>query len=494
MAMQGTLNLDCIAADPYSRYLYGVASANDGSSTNNYGYRESTIILVRSNASPTNLATLTWEVFAHTNNSKGLSYSYPTFTSVDCAVNGNGEVTAFFRSPYRTTSPATLLPMGFIYSPVSDTWTAIRGPSMYGWTSDRLIHRSYYINSTYGNALHFLTSDVGHQLTIAGVEYETNILWPNSFFELREEVNAFIRPETVDFGWIYNSFDYSRQGFFSTNKGRSTRFMTYHGGTFFLSGTFPQNDSCPVILTASVGTRLGEPCAYQGVSNRGTYMAQHYVFGGDRNGMAFFGGVFEVDNVFKIYTTEKQEGRKYFEHTIIRSDNSSSFSVDQNWQVVGGLIEGQEPFVVALTSVGLYQFTIFGQAAGTLEGPYKVRILDNLNTLDNGVELEQQQEQSRKIIGGVVGAVVLMAVLVVGCSLWRRARRRKQFRKNEMEERERHLKSMELPSFVGKHEVHSVGIIPEDECIPDHTSFRTIGPPLASIRPRMESRLPNYTS
>src|SRR5690349_21221225 len=107
-----------------------------------------------------------------------------------------------------------------------------------------------------------------------------------------------------------------------------------------------------------------------------------------------------------MYTTEKQEGRKYFEHTIVRTDNSSSFSVDQNWQVVGGLIEGQEPFVVALTSAGLYQFTIFGQAAGTLEGPYKVRILDNLNSsplrvvsklknkiqaIDVAVELEQQQ-------------------------------------------------------------------------------------------------------
>lgn len=159
--------------------------------------------------------------------------------------------------------------------------------------------------------------------------------------------------------------------------------------------------------------------------------------------------------------------------------------MDQNWQVVGGLIEGQEPFVVALTSAGLYQFTIFGQAVGTLEGPYKVRILDNLNSLpprvvsklknniqavDNAVELEQQQEQTRTIIGGVVGAVVLMAVLVIGRFLWQRARRRKQFHENE-EERERHLKIMELPSFVGKHEVHSMGIIPEDECMPDHTSF-----------------------
>ncbi|KAG0061359.1 hypothetical protein BGZ89_011546 [Linnemannia elongata] len=464
MAMQGTLNLDCIAADPYSRYLYGVASANEGSSTSNDGYADSIIVLVRSNASPTNLATLTWEVFSRTNNSKELSYNYPTFTSVDCAANGDGEVTVFFRSPYRTTSPATLLPMGFIYSPVSDTWTAIRGPS----------------------------TDVGHQLTIAGVEYETNLLWPNSFFELREEVRAFIRPETEDFNWIYNSFDYSLQGFFSTNKGRSTRFLTYHGETFFLSGTYTQNDSCPVILTASVGTRFDEPCAYQSVLNRGTYVAQHYVFGGNRNGMTFFGGVFEVDDVFKMYTTEKQEGRKYFEHTIVRTDNSSSFSVDQNWQVVGGLIEGQEPFVVALTSAGLYQFTIFGQAAGTLEGPYKVRILDNLNSsplrvvsklknkiqaIDVAVELEQQQNQSRAIIGGVVGAVVVMAVLVIGYSMWRRAQRGREFRKNEEEERERRLKATGLMSFVGKHEVHSMGIIPEDECIPEQTRFRTISQP-----------------
>lgn len=190
--------------------------------------------------------------------------------------------------------------------------------------------------------------------------------------------------------------------------------------------------------------------------------------------------------------TEKLECRKYLEHTVIRSDNSSNFSVDQNWQVVGGLIEGQEPFVVALTSAGLYQFTIFGQTAGTLQGPYKVRILDHFNSLpprvvsklknkiqvvDNTVELEQEQEQSRSIIGGIVGAVVLMAVLVIGCSLWRRARSRNKLRRNEEEERDRHLKTMELQSFVGKHEVHSMGIIPEYECIPDHTSFRTTDQP-----------------
>jgi len=62
-----------------------------------------------------------------------------------------------------------------------------------------------------------------------------------------------------------------------------------------------------------------------------------------------------------------------------------------------------------------------------------------------------------------------MAVLAIGCSLWRRAQRGKLFRKNEEEERERHLKAMELGSFVGKHEVHSMGIIPED--------FRTIDQP-----------------
>ncbi|KAG0296321.1 hypothetical protein BGZ96_009720 [Linnemannia gamsii] len=389
--MQGTLNLDCIAADPYSRYLYGVGSANKGSLNNDDGYTDSTIVLVRSNASPTNLAALTWTVIAHVNG-KDLSYNYPTFTSVDCAASSDGEVTAYFRSPYQA----------------------------------------------------------------------------------REDVRAFIRPDTEDFNWIYDSFDYSRQGFFYSNKGRPTSLITYHRNIFFLGGTFPNNATCPDILTASVGTRMDEPCKFQGVLNQGTFTAQHYVFGGDRNGTTFFGGVFEVDDVFKIYTTEQQESRKYIEHTIIRSENSSDYSVDQNWQVVGGLIEGQEPFVVALTSAGLFQFTIFGPAVGTMDGPFKVGIADDFNSLPHRVvtklkskmtvlngatDLEQrrQQEKSRAIIGVTVGGVVLVAVFI-GFSLWRRARRRK-----EDCEKEKEVEAVRITSCMGKYEVHSMGIIPESD-------------------------------
>ncbi|KAG0292648.1 hypothetical protein BGZ96_003862 [Linnemannia gamsii] len=97
MANEGTLNLDCIAADPKSEYLYGIASANTNPHTN---YADSHIVLVQSNKDPTNLASMTWSVVS-SSTSPEVSYNYPTFTSVDCAVSKNGDFTAFVRSPYR---------------------------------------------------------------------------------------------------------------------------------------------------------------------------------------------------------------------------------------------------------------------------------------------------------------------------------------------------------------------------------------------------------
>jgi hypothetical protein len=141
--IQGILNLDCIVADSNSRFLYGIASANQGSSTSKDGYTDSTILLVRSNDNPANLSTLTWTVISQTNG-KDFSYNYPTFTSVDCAVDSGNEFSAFFRSPYRTTSPSHSLPMGVRYRFGSDTWSAIRGWSLYGWNSDRVRHMSFY--------------------------------------------------------------------------------------------------------------------------------------------------------------------------------------------------------------------------------------------------------------------------------------------------------------------------------------------------------------
>lgn len=48
MALQGDISLDCIAADPYSRYLYGIRNASDilgGSNFEKYHYITSSILI-----------------------------------------------------------------------------------------------------------------------------------------------------------------------------------------------------------------------------------------------------------------------------------------------------------------------------------------------------------------------------------------------------------------------------------------------------------------
>lgn len=167
--------------------------------------------------------------------------------------------------------------------------------------------------------------------------------------------------------------------------------------------------------------------------------------------------------------------RTYLEYPLIRTDISSNFVVDQNFQVVGGLLPGQEPFVVALTSAGLYQFTIFGPKAGTMDGPYKVKIDAYFGSWPQRVVTNMKErtpseltygEYMRMVISGSVAAVLV--VLATGYMFWRlrRMQRRKKILEEKEKEKEKDVGSDSddpAPAFVGKHEVHSIGLIPESE-------------------------------
>lgn len=215
--------------------------------------------------------------------------------------------------------------------------------------------------------------------------------------------------------------------------------------------------------------------------------------------------------MYKIYTSEGVRDRNYVEHTITQADTSSNFSVHQNFHTVGGLIEGQEPFVVALTSAGLYQFTIFGPDAGKMEGPFKVKVSEDLTSLPQrvvrqmntkvltSIELteeflkskENEPIKKKKIeIGASVGSA-LVVLIVAGFLVWRRKRRRRQQHERE-EEEERKVRAEKDSMFVGKHEVYSDGLIPESESSSfSHTrrwSNETI-----PARPRLDARIQNHT-
>ncbi|KAG0354929.1 hypothetical protein BGX24_006789, partial [Mortierella sp. AD032] len=282
-------------------------------------------------------------------------------------------------------------------------------------------------------------------------------------------------------------------GFFSSRES-SPRMLVYHKDTFHLTAQNSQNATCPVFrIYPAFADDVGVKCDFQGPPINTTDNARDYVgrmidttpnwhlyaFGGDRNGTTFFGAVFRVEDVLKIFTTEKQEGRKYLEHNLIRKDDTSfsNFVVDRNLQVVGGINPGQEPFVVALTSAGLYQFTIFGTSAGTMEGPIKVKIPNNFNSLFQRVVTQLNDEISlvdvyyeeyiaakrRDTFGGIGGAVAIVVVLAVGALFWRWRLNRSLRSQANGDEKDKGTELGSLPISSGKHEVHSIGIIPEDE-------------------------------
>ncbi|KAG0278623.1 hypothetical protein BGZ95_003569 [Linnemannia exigua] len=403
MTTQGSLNLDCITSDPASQYLYGVASANDASAPNDYS--KSRVVIVRSNLSPTSLANLTWTVIWNLDGNE-FSYNYPTFTSVSCIVNRYWQaMSVFVRSPYRTTNPADLLPMGFKLDHYGREWQPIQGYAGYGWTSDRFVHMPFYPNS--GILSHLVTNHESSKIITGSVDGAPYQLLMDSFQE-----------------WMY-----------------------------------------------------------------------------------------------KIFTTETQANNAYVEHNITHPNLDADFTVHQLVHTVGGLEQGQEPFAVALTSAGLYQFTLFGPDAGKMEGPFKVKIAEELNSLPQRVvrklntktmtqleirmkEIQEEEDQPRnKRIGAGFGVAVVVFI-IAGVLLWLRVkRRRKQQQRREKEGTDGI--SAENSMFVGKFEVHSMGLIHENEpalstaamlssssSISNHTrsSIESL-----STRPRLDVRSTSYT-
>ncbi|KAG0205434.1 hypothetical protein BGX33_007914 [Mortierella sp. NVP41] len=198
-------------------------------------------------------------------------------------------------------------------------------------------------------------------------------------------------------------------------------------------------------------------------------------------------------NGYKIYTTEEREGGTYIEHIFNWNDTKTEFSVHGSFPTVGGLEKGQEPFAVALTSAGLFEFKIFGPNAGAMAGPFKVKaegmflsLPQRVNTPSNsmwvsggGFGLSYQAERDR-ITGGIIAAVVVVA-MAIGFLFWRRRRERRRIRDRE---KEKEMESQKPPTYSEKHEVLSDGLIPELESLTAES---------VSIRPRLDARAHSHT-
>jgi hypothetical protein len=158
--------LDCLAVDPGSSTLYGIASARQ--------HEKNIFLLVKSTPNPDHLSLRMWTVVS-TSWPQPFSYWEPPFGTVDCTVSSRGVFTAFFRNKDHIGPRQATFPVGVQYDPKTGQWTSIRTSTYYGWTSDRSAHMSFYIkNNGVESLVHMMTDDEGSVIRF-GVLNEANM-------------------------------------------------------------------------------------------------------------------------------------------------------------------------------------------------------------------------------------------------------------------------------------------------------------------------------
>ena len=170
--MNDILELDCVATQQDTGTIYGIATA---SGKDNNGIYDTYVVLVKSNYSPTDLISLEWSIVS-TTPALDLSYVYPTFATVDCAVSSKGDFIALFPNFELLTTKSPTIPMGVRYDPVSNGWSGIRGSPMYGWDS-RPWHQLFYtMENGVESLVHLMADEVGTVVRFGTVDIVTNML------------------------------------------------------------------------------------------------------------------------------------------------------------------------------------------------------------------------------------------------------------------------------------------------------------------------------
>ncbi|KAG0353820.1 hypothetical protein BGX24_007159, partial [Mortierella sp. AD032] len=177
----GIVDLDCIAANPNSKTLYGIGKAE-----NSEGHVDT--VYFYSNDSPANVTDITWEYKGFISGERGSDgdhYKYSRFGNVDCAVSSTGEFTAFFYNPvYSVTGSSKLVPMGIqvhLEHASSKFWRDKRlliwGNMMYGWTSEHFVHQSFYIEKDgVETVVHAVMDETASVVRFGLVDQETGYL------------------------------------------------------------------------------------------------------------------------------------------------------------------------------------------------------------------------------------------------------------------------------------------------------------------------------
>ncbi|KAG0296320.1 hypothetical protein BGZ96_009719 [Linnemannia gamsii] len=426
MASNGNLELDCIATQQDTGTIYGIATA---SGTNSEGVSDLHVVLIRSSTSPSSLTSLTWSVVS-TTLALDLSYVYPKFATVDCAVSSKGEFFALFPNNELLTTKSPTIPMGIRYDPDSNSWSSIRGSPMYGWNYKPL-HQLFYTKSdltTENNVeslVHLMADETGRVLRFGTVDTDTNMLqladiWKRdrdekeyssgSFSDEFEKAANF--PGMSSYGF-YGGFSYADQRFFAP-------------GSNQLYANIDTDDIIRVFPYTSAVR-----------ASRTSYQKAMYTI---------------ERNAYGLWTQNPV-------YNITGANSTGKFDVHQNMISAGGRLTGQEPFAVAVTTEGLYELQMFGPSAGNFTGPIRVTIPLSLYSSRPAEPIVFESDMLPiEEFGIVMGAGVAGVIAALYVKRWRRKRRQKQ--------KDKERQSQESAAVV-RDKSYMMGKIPESQTRPE---------------------------
>ncbi|KAG0261791.1 hypothetical protein BGZ95_004167, partial [Linnemannia exigua] len=380
-----TLVLDCIATDPQSTTIYGISKV----------WRKTikSVMLLKSIANPSHISEKMWTVVSETIDAP-LSYwgdendSRP-FNSIDCAVSSKGAFSAFFRNgQFLTPGSGVTVPIGVRYDPESQAWSSIKTSPYYGWTSDFWPHKSFYVNKDgVERAVHVLTDSRGTVIRFGVVNETKNVLQLASVWKKDGERGYTPGDQSDSMAWvILQQMDfYPVPGLLDWRTVIDNQKMMYVNGRLYIINYQGKNeiiDSYPFTDAAS------PPPPKDQVFKGPDRFASLYLFSGTRGGSTYLGGIGRFDYKSDEYTTYTisnlngvmQSGPTYtapfYNYTTTESRNRTlkTHAVNENFLGVGGHLDGQDPFVIGLTSRGVYEFTINSTNIGNSIGVMDVLI------------------------------------------------------------------------------------------------------------------------
>ncbi|KAH7050480.1 hypothetical protein BKA57DRAFT_491798 [Linnemannia elongata] len=358
----GVVDLDCIASNPNSTILYGIGNAEDG-------FGAVRIIIYRSHENLANSTDIIWEEHQRFYQSDTEPhYKYPRFGDVDCAVSSKGEFTAFLYNPQvSATGYSRPIPMGIRSKPdgargnLKEDEEVIWGSMVYGWTSRKFVHQSFYIEKNgVETVVHAVMDETASVIRFGLVDKDTGYLQLAAVWKL---VRRSAKLTTTEFSPGSSSLINTDQ-----------RHMVYQNGSLYLySDTTGLISSIPFSSPFTTPSQKDLFQATPITANR-----RNMFFQGMRDNSPYIGYLARLDTyneaglattmTMRLSTIELANPSNLINTTngAITNTSTKNFEMESggshqrviNFQTGAGRFPDQMPFIVGLTTDGYFGITL----------------------------------------------------------------------------------------------------------------------------------------